>query len=69
MEKKAVHAKEAGQLKEARKEAKRQLDVEVRHQTDENETRALGRAMMSDAVAGRSINQSTLNLLNNFQGN
>lgn len=60
----------AKQQQEQEQEAKRRLDTEVMHQTEEAETRALGRAMMADAAGKRpSFNTSCLNLLNNFSGN
>lgn len=50
-------------------EAQRQLEIELLHQREEAETRALGQAMLADAAANRpSFNQSSLNLLNNYQG-
>lgn len=50
-------------------EAKKRLETEVMHQTEEAETRALGNKMMSDAASKKpSFNTSCANLLNNFQG-
>lgn len=55
--------------KEMEAEAQRRLNAEVAHQTEEAETRALGRAMMADANSNRpSFSNSSLKLLNNFQG-
>lgn len=59
----------AKQKEEEAREAKRQLEAELRHQKEEAETRALGRAMIADANNNRnSFNRSCLNLLNNYQG-
>ena len=59
----------AAQEKELQVEAKRRLDIEIQHQKEEAETRALGRAMLSDASKNKpSFNNSCLKLLNNFQG-
>lgn len=56
--------------KEEEAEAKRRMDIEIRHQTEEAETRALGRKMMFDATKNKpSFNASCCKLLNNFQGN
>lgn len=60
---------EAKQKAEAEKEAKRQLDVEVMHQKEEAERRALGKGMIADAEANRpSFTRSALDLLVNYQG-
>ena len=57
-------------IQEQKAEAKRRLDIEVRHQTEEAETRAPARKMMSDAASNKpSFNTSCTNLLNNYQGN
>ena len=68
MEKKTVS--EARKKKEEEQEAQRKLDVEILHQQEESQRRALGRAMLSDAASNRpTFNKSTVKLLNNFQGN
>ena len=68
-EKKSRKISEAKRKEQETREAQRQLDIEMRHQNSEAETRALGRAMMSDAQENRpSLNRSCLNLLNNYQG-
>lgn len=55
--------------KEQQAEAKKRLDTEVHHQTEEAETRALGKKMLSDGVGNKpSFSNSCQNLLNNFQG-
>lgn len=55
--------------KEREKDAQRRLDTEVRHQAEETERRDLCEKMMSDASSNSSsINNSCLNVLNNFQG-
>ena len=70
VQRKSLQISESNKIKESKKEAKRQLEIEMRHQEEEAETRALGQAMVSDAAAGRTtFNQSSTNLLNNFQGN
>lgn len=68
-EKKEKKTKKTKESKQRAMEAKRKLDTEVLHQTEESERRALGRAMLADASGNKSaFNKSCLNLLNNFQG-
>ena len=60
---------EAKQKKEEEMEAQRQIEIELQHQKEEAETRALGKAMLADVEGNRpSLNQTTLKVLNNFQG-
>lgn len=57
------------QIQQREAEAKKRLEVELRHQTEEAERRTLCRKMMSDSSKTRpSLNNSCLNVLNNFQG-
>ena len=54
---------------ENEKEAKRRLDTEVMHQTEEAKMSVLAKKMMSDAKSNKpSTFTSCANLLNNFQG-
>lgn len=67
----AYKAPAARDKKDAELEARRQLEIEVKLQQEEAQTRAMGQAMLSDAEANRqsAFNRSCFNLLNNFQGN
>lgn len=68
-EKATLKKKESRSKDEEKKEARRQLECEMRHQSEEAETRALGRAMIADAQNNRpSFNRSCQNLLLNYQG-
>ena len=59
----------ARRKEEEAREAQRQLDTEVKHQKEEAEARALGRAMLTDSALNRpSFNHSCLNVLNSYQG-
>lgn len=49
--------------------AERRLQTEMKHQMEEAETRALGKAMMRDVAKDRgNFDNSCAKLLNNFQG-
>ena len=50
-------------------DAERRLAIELKHQMEEAETRALGKAMMNDVENNNaSMDNSSWKLLNNFQG-
>lgn len=69
IEKQGKKKKMVNAQKDKQRDAERKLDTEVLHQKEEAETRALTKTMMSDAAAKKpSLNNSCLNVLNNFQG-
>lgn len=71
-EKKEKNTKKCNSNKEMQlreREAQIQLDTEVLHQNEELERRTLGKALLADVAENRpSLNQSSANLLVNYQG-
>lgn len=61
--------KKSQKSQQKQNEAERRIAVEMKHQMEESETRALIKAMMKEGKSDQSpFNSSCLKLLNNFQG-